>query len=135
MDFIPSKAQRVEHLKGEFAMVSIVYFILIVYGIFVGTWALYVASMQFRHFKDKLHPVAKAHAYLIGGVMVALDFVVNILISIPLLELPRWDQEEFLLSPRLKRWNRKESNEWRTKVAAWICEHLLNQFDHSGDHC
>ena len=115
-------------------MMGVIYFILIVYGIFVGTWALYVASMQFRHFKDKLHPVAKAHAYLIGGVMIVLDFVVNILMSIPLLELPRWDQGEFLLSPRLKRWNSKNDG-WRTAVATWLCEHLLNQFDRSGDHC
>ena len=113
---------------------SIIYTILIVYGILVLTWGLYVASMQFRHFKDKLHPVAKAHAYLIGAVMIALDFVINIVMSVPLLELPRWDKGEFLLSPRLKRWN-KHNDSWRTDIAAWLCEHLLNQFDRSGDHC
>jgi len=113
---------------------DVIYTVLTIYGVLVLTWGMYVASMQFRYFKDKLHPVAKVHAYLIGGAMIALDFVINIFMSVPLLEPPRWDRGEFLLSPRLKRHNREDSG-WRSRVASWLCEHLLNQFDRSGDHC
>lgn len=112
---------------------DIIWTLLLIYAAFVITWVLYVASMQFLHFRDDLYPVAKAHAYLVGGVMIALDFLINIFMSVPLLEPPRYDKGEFLLSPRLKRWNKTDS--WRGRFAAWICEHFLNQFDRSGDHC
>lgn len=112
---------------------NIIYLILIVYGIAINTWVLYIASMQFLHFRDELYPVAKFHAYLVGGVMFAFDFLLNIIMSFVFFELPRYDKKEFLLSPRLKRWNKTKT--WRGKIAGWLCEHFLNQFDRSGDHC
>ena len=114
-------------------MLSVLLLVVYVYLLFIATWALYIVSMQFKHHKDRLYPVAKANAYLIVAAMLVLDFVVNIVASIPLLELPRWDKGEFLLSPRLER--HKQGDTWRYFVAAWICEHFLNQFDRSGDHC
>lgn len=114
-------------------MLSIIYLILGIYFTFLVTWTLYVASMQFLYFKDRLYPFAKFNAYIVWLVMVILDIIINIIMSVPLLEPPRWDKKEFLLSPRLKRWNK--TNNWRGKIACWFCEHYLNQFDRDGDHC
>ena len=114
-------------------MVNALLAILALYILLVVTWALYICSMQLRHHRHELHPVAKAHAYALAGLMLALDLVMNIVMSVPLLEPPRWDRGEWLLSPRLKRLNGHGS--WRGRIAAWLCEHMLNQFDRSGDHC
>ena len=108
-------------------MINTLLAILALYVLFIVTWALYICSMQLRHHRHELHPVAKAHAYILAGLMLALDFLVNIVMSVPLLEPPRWDRGELLLSPRLKRLHERDS--WRGRVARWLCEHLLNQFD------
>lgn len=114
---------------------DILWLILTIWILVVVTWALYICSMQLKHHKQDLHPIAKFHAYILAGFTIALDFVLNIIASVPLLELPRWDLEEFLLSPRLKRIRENQGDTWRGSVASWICEHMLNQFDRSGDHC
>jgi len=116
-------------------MLNVLLIILIVWAICAATWALYICSMQLRYHRKKLYPVARIHAYILAGFTIALDAVVNVLVSIPLLELPRWDLGEFLLSPRLRRIRDDKGDTWRGAVARWLCEHMLNQFDWSGDHC
>lgn len=109
------------------------------YGFFLwllsmATWIFYIAGMHLFYLKDQLHPVAKFHAYIVGGILILLDVILNIVVSIPLLEIPQWHKGEFLLSPRLERWKKNDYG-CRSKIAFWLCEHLLNQFDLYGDHC
>lgn len=113
---------------------TLLLYIISLYILIVISWALYVCSMQFKYFRDDLYPVAKFHAYILVIIMIILDVILNIIISPIFLEPPRYDKKEWLLSPRLKRWNRERSG-YRSKIAGWICEHFLNQFDRSGDHC
>jgi len=116
-------------------MIEALWLILVVWAMAVMTWALYICSMQLKYHKQNLYPVARFHAYILAAATIVLDAIINIFASIPLLELPRWDLGEFLLSPRLRRMRDDESDTWRGLVASWLCEHMLNQFDRSGDHC
>lgn len=96
----------------------------------VVTWLFYLAIMHLLKVREQLHPVAKAHAYLLLAVGLVFDVVLNVVVAtVVFLDPPR----ELLLTSRLKRYRRPRQRSWRRSVAAWICEHLLNQFD-SG-HC
>lgn len=116
-------------------MIELLWTFLIVWALVALTWALFICSMQLKYNRHRLHPIAKFHAYILAGITILLDAVINIIASIPLLEPPRWDLGEFLLSPRLRRMRDDHGSTWRGLVASWLCEHMLNQFDRSGDHC
>ena len=95
-------------------------------------WLHYVLVMALRK-AQKAGTLSRA-AYALGlpplVVGVILDALVNIVVcTVVLSELPR----EWLVTDRLKR--HKAAGGWRGKVAAWICEHLLNAFDPDGCHC
>lgn len=116
-------------------MIEALLSILILWVLVVVTWVLYICAMQLKYHRKELYPVVRFHAYILAGVTILLDVVVNVIVSIPLLESPRWDLGEFLLSPRLQRLRNEQGETWRGAMAAWLCEHMLNQFDRSGDHC
>lgn len=101
------------------------------YALMVVVWLFYLASMHLVRYRSELGPVAKAHGYLIVGVGLVLDAVLNLAVATVLfLEPPR----ELLLTARLKRLVGRDLG-WRGDLAAWVCERLLNQFDPSGGHC
>lgn len=103
--------------------------VLWVYAFIVTTWLFYVAIMHLIQVRDRLHPIAKIHAYVLAGIGVTLNAILNIVVATVLFaDLPR----EPGLTKRLKRY-KKGPEGWRKKVAVWICEHALDQFD-SG-HC
>ena len=107
------------------------FFIIAIYFLVYITWIGYIAAMQLRQRLDELHPVAKAHAYVFGIVFVLFDFIVNMTFGTMIfLDIPR----EFMLTQRLKRM-KQEGADWQASTASWICTHLLNQFDPTGDHC
>ncbi len=65
---------------------------------------------------------------IVGAV---LDFLINFVIcSVIFLEVPR----EFLVTQRLTR-HIKKSNNYKQKIAKWICSNLLDSFDVTGNHC
>lgn len=98
------------------------------YALAVLSWLFYLAIMHLKRVRDDLHPVAKAHAYLLLSAGLVLDVVLNAVVgSVLFLEPPR----ELLLTSRLKRLKRGDG--WRAKLADWVCEHLLEQFDEG--HC
>lgn len=103
------------------------------YALAVATWLFYLAVMAISPHKDNLHPVAKAHAYVLLVVALALDVTLNVVVGTALfLDPPR----ELLMTDRLKRYVSSESaDSWRRVTAGWICKHLLDQFDPDGDHC
>jgi hypothetical protein len=97
------------------------------------TWLFYLAAMNLLRHKDAMHPVAKLHAYALVAVGVVLDALLNAIVATVLfLDPPR----DALLTGRLRRYiNDPKERPWRRRVAKWVCVHLLDQFDPTGDHC
>ena len=97
------------------------------------TWVFYLATMAIlRQFMaKKLGFWTKTFAVPVIALAVILDAVVaNLLLgSILFLQLPR----EWLLTTRLKK--NKLRTDWRSRVAFWFCDRLLNPFDPDGPHC
>lgn len=62
---------------------------------------------------------------------ILLDVLVNLAVApILFLDFP----QELLLTSRLQRYN-DGADGWRKTASTFICEHLLDVFDPSGDHC
>lgn len=60
-----------------------------------------------------------------------MDVAANLFIA-PLVFLD-WPREA-LVTARLIRYKRTDTG-WRNRLATFICEHLLDVFDPTGDHC
>lgn len=106
--------------------------VAIIYLFVLVCWALYLSVMQLRRVRDSLHPVAKANAHVLLFIGLLFDLVLNVVIgSILFWDVPR----EWTLTKRLKRCHIEFAGTWRVSIARWICAHLLNQFDSTGDHC
>lgn len=99
------------------------------YVLAVLTWIFYLAAYHLVPLRKELHPVAKAHAYVIVGIGLALDVILNVVVATVLFVDP---PRELLLTTRLKRYKAGPDG-WRRSFADWVCEHLLNQFDEG--HC
>lgn len=114
------------------ALVLLVIFLIV--RLPYNLWVYYLAVMNLKRVRDTegLSPQAKwlGMGVLFEGYL--KDVVLNVLLSVPLLEFPR----ELTVSARLKRLNVESSTKlgkWRAKVAKWV-EPLLDPFDPSGDH-
>lgn len=94
-------------------------------------WVLYLAAMNVKRNLANMHPVAKAHGYVLVAIAAAYDLAVNVVIGTVLFADP---PRELMLTARLKRY-RKTPGTWRAKLAAFVCDRLLDQFDPNGDHC
>jgi hypothetical protein len=101
------------------------------YVLFLVTWLFYLAIMNIAEHKDALHPFAKTNAYVLLGIGYPLDALFNVVASVVMFQrLPK----AWLFTGTLKYWI--ASNDARRAVlAAWVCVHLLNQFDPKGRHC
>ena len=108
----------------------IYYIPIIAFGAIYALWIFYLAVMNLKRVRDLglLSPVAKALGYPVLVTGYLLDALVNLLLTLVLLEFPK----EMTVSRRLKRHNRYGTG-WRQRVAAWF-EPLLDPFDPSGDH-
>lgn len=105
--------------------------ILAFYGWLLLCWVLYISVMAFRAQRDNLHPLVKAHAYVVLGIGLAFDLILTVVIGSVLFLAP---PKDLTLTGRLKR-HRAEGG-WRGNVAGWLCTNLLNPF--TGDkegHC
>lgn len=110
---------------------SLVAAIAVCYAVFVICWILYLAIMNLSRVRRDLHPFAKFNAYVIVlPIGYVFDALLNLLVCGIFLRLPR----DWLLTGTLKRMIATDDG-WRCATAAWICEHLLNQFDPKGKHC
>jgi hypothetical protein len=114
-------------------MIELLITIAIGYGLMVVTWLFYLAVMALMPHRHNLHPIAKAHAYVLLGIGLALDALLNLVVGTLLfLDPPR----EWLLTLRLMRYLRNvHERAWRRDLAEWLCDHLLDQFDPNGTHC
>ena len=96
-------------------------------------WAMYVLVMGIyrAHLAKRLTAVTlclSAPFIVVGYLM---DVVANQTdASLVYLAPPR----ELLVTSRLQRYVAQERG-WRFRIANWICNHLLDVFDPSGDHC
>lgn len=110
---------------------TILLYIIGTYLFLLAGWLLYVAIMSLKSKLKELHPFAKANAYLALVLFgYPWDAVMNLMVCMVFMRIPK----DFLLTGTLKRTINVESG-WRVAAAAWICTHLLNQFDPSGKHC
>ena len=101
------------------------------YVLALATWVFYLAAMNLVEHRKALGPVAKLNGYVIIAIGLAFDLVLNIVVAtVVFLDPPR----ELLLTTRLKRY--RSGSGWRSRVAAWVCKRLLDQFDPNGEgHC
>lgn len=108
-----------------------IYALLSIYAL----WVFYLAVMHLKRARD-LGTLSRPALYLGYPVLLvgyALDVFVQLVVATLLFaDIPR----ELTLTGRLKRYLYLEpSGTWREAVAAWMCAHLLDQFDPDGRHC
>lgn len=108
-------------------------FIAFSYALMVVTWVFYLAVMALIPHRHNLRPVAKVHAYALLAVGLVLDAILNVVVaSVMFLEPP--SIKRLLLTARISHHVTRDHG-WRTTLARWLCEHLLDQFDPNGKHC
>lgn len=96
-------------------------------------WALYVLIMGlYRAHLNKrlvgLNKVLAAPFVLLGLIM---DLIANVFVAtVFFFELPK----EYLVTTRLQRY-KTYKNGYKHKWAVYICDHILDVFDPSDDHC
>mgnify|MGYP000063470966 CR=1 FL=1 len=101
-------------------------YLWIFYVLYVLTMAAYRAKLAGR-----LNGFSKALLYPFVIVAALMDVICNITIAaLIFLEFPK----EWLVTQRLQRYHTSD-NGWRTLIAAYVCENLLDPFDPTGDHC
>ncbi len=113
------------------SILSIVGIALATYAFVLFTWLFYLAIMHLKVVRHDLYWFATVNAYVLLVVGLVMDVILNVVVGSALFaERPR----EWLLTARLKRHKYYGSrNSWRYKLAMWICEHFLEQFDEG--HC
>lgn len=96
-------------------------------------WCAYVLVMGLyrAELAGRLVGLNRLLAWPVLACAVALDAAVNLaLATLVFADRPR----EWLLTARLQRYKAGPAG-WRRRVADWLCEHLLDPFDPTGDHC
>lgn len=96
-------------------------------------WAMYVIVMGIyrAHLAKRLTAVTLCLSapFIVAGYF--MDVIANLTVaSLMFLEPPR----ELLVTSRLQRYVASGQG-WRFTIADWICNHLLDVFDPSGNHC
>ena len=97
-------------------------------------WALYILVMGIyrAHLDKRLTRLTYALAMPWVALGFALDVVVNVTVASLLFLEPPW---ELLVTSRLKRHIAASAGGWRHRLAVFICDHLLDVFDPTGNHC
>jgi len=110
---------------------SLVLFSMLAY--LYAFWCAYVLVMGIyrAHLSHRLVGLNKAMALPVVAIAYAMDVAANWIIA-PLVFLD-WPREA-LVTARLVRYKRSDTG-WRNRLANFICEHLLDVFDPTGDHC
>ena len=105
-------------------------------GLIYATWLFFLAIMALLSARNngKLTKVSEIMAYPLLIVGWCLDFSLNMVSSLPFLDLP----QEWLLTIRCDRYlsiaNPSGLNRYRQRVARALCQNLLDPFQ-SGGHC
>lgn len=102
-------------------------------GFLWAFWGMYVLVMGIyrAHLSHRLKGLVLVLSLPFVAIGCTMDVFANMTIaSIAFLEPPR----EWLVTDRLQRHMYKSAG-WRFWLAKYICDHLLDVFDPSGDHC
>ncbi len=96
-------------------------------------WALYVLVMGV--YRAKLSGRLGPAATILAAPWVLLGFALDVLVNLTAASLlfaepPR----EWKVTQRLQR-HQLAGDGWRADLARWICDHLLDVFDPTGNHC
>ena len=103
-----------------------------VYALSFITWIFYLAVMNLIAHRDRLGRVAKAHAYLVIGIGLVIDALLNLVFSL----LVFWDRPRAkLLTGTLQYHLYRGTSPRRKAVVLWLCANLLDPFDPTGRHC
>ena len=86
-----------------------------------------ITGSRFKDARDRLKSGAPSKACIAYAMDVAANWIIAPLVF---LDWPR----EVLVTARLIRYKRTDTG-WRNRLATFICEHLLDVFDPTGDHC
>lgn len=114
-------------------MAELTFITLWVIGFLWIFWGMYVLVMGIyrAYLSHRLKGLVLVLSLPFVAVGYLMDVFANLTVaSLVFLELPR----ELLVTDRLKRHMHK-SKGWRFWLARYICDHLLDVFDPSGDHC
>ena len=112
-------------------LISLVYLALM-----YATWIAFLSIMALKSARDngKLTKMSEVLAIPLLAVGWLLDFSLNMVSSLPFLDLP----QEWLLTIRCDRYlsiaNPSGLNRYRQRVARALCQNLLDPFQ-SGGHC
>jgi hypothetical protein len=108
------------------------------------TWIYFCGVMRLRELRDagklrfKDRPILFVMAWLNLVIGLLLDALLNVASSVILLELPRYDLKEFLLTARLIRWHHSLAMDWWTlhvrKNMVALGQALLDLVDTDGIH-
>lgn len=100
-------------------------------------FGLFLAVMQLRAVRDagrlgQFNYLSRVYAdlYLLFGIIG--DFLLNCVASFFFMELPQWQDKEWLLSPRVSRLS-KTGTPRRKRLAQWVCHGSLQPIDVT--HC
>jgi len=96
-------------------------------------WAMYVLVMGIyrAHLAKRLTAVTLCLSAPFIALGYLMDVIANLTVaSLVFMEPPR----ELLVTARLQRYVASGKG-WRFTIADWICNHLLDVFDPSGNHC
>ena len=105
-----------------------------IYLFILFVWVFYLAVMNLKGHLPTMTRFAKVNGYVVVGIGLVFDALLHFVIgTVIFLDLPR----EALLTGRLKRYRRhpRYAGTWRRTLGNWLCHHLLDQFDPSGEHC
>ena len=98
-------------------------------------WCLYVFAMGIYRAKlnGRIYGFNKVLAFPVVVVAVVVDVGAQYIVApVVFLDLPR--KQEHLVTSRLQRYMAGPNN-WRRRIAEYVCDHLLDPFDPNGDHC
>jgi hypothetical protein len=116
-------------MNAALLIAAVVGFLWVFWGLYVLVMGIYRA-----HLAKRLTPVTTALSLPFVLLGYAMDVLTNITVaSLVFLEPPR----EFLVTTRLQRHiaSTYARGGWRKRLATWVCDHLLDVFDPTGDHC
>ena len=102
-------------------------------GFLWAFWGMYVLVMGIyrAHLAKRMTPVTLALSLPFVALGYIMDVLANVTIaSAVFVEIPR----EMLVTDRLKR-HINHGAGWRQSLARYVCDHMLDMFDPSGNHC
>lgn len=111
--------------------IPILVYSLVTFAFLYALWVFYLAVMNLGMAKkaNRLSKCALIFGTPILVIGLIIDFICNILITIPFLDLPR----ETTVTARLQRYVRGKEG-WRKRFTLWFADDMLDDFDPNGKH-